>query len=34
MVWRNVLVPTNFSLRELRGVQVAMGWEDIHLHDF
>jgi hypothetical protein len=35
MVWRHVLVPTNFTLRELRGViQVAMGWEGIHLHDF
>jgi Plasmid pRiA4b ORF-3-like protein len=34
MVWRRVLVPTNFTLRELRGVQVAVGWEEIHLHDF
>jgi Plasmid pRiA4b ORF-3-like protein len=32
---RHVLVPTNFTLRELRGmIQVAMGWEGIHLHDF
>jgi hypothetical protein len=35
MVWRRVLVPTNFTLRELHGViQVAMGWEGIHLYDF
>jgi hypothetical protein len=32
MVWRRVLVPANFTLRELHGViQVAMGWEGIHL---
>jgi Plasmid pRiA4b ORF-3-like protein len=30
MVWRRVLVPTTFTLRELHGViQVAMGWEGI-----
>ena len=35
MVWRRVLVPTNFTLRELHGViQVAMGWEGIHLYQF
>lgn len=35
MVWRRVLVPTTFTLRELHGViQVAMGWEGIHLYDF
>ena len=35
MVWRRVLVPTNFTLRELLGViQVAMGWEGIHLYQF
>jgi hypothetical protein len=34
MVWRRVLVPTAFTLRELHGViQVAMGWEGIHLYD-
>src|SRR5271165_184020 len=33
MVWRRVLAPTNFTLRELHGViQVAMGWEGIHLY--
>jgi hypothetical protein len=35
MVWRRVLVPATFTLRELHGViQVAMGWEGIHLYDF
>jgi hypothetical protein len=30
MVWRRVLMPTTFTLRELHGViQVAMGWEGI-----
>ena len=35
MVWRRVLVPASFTLRELHGViQVAMGWEGIHLYVF
>src|SRR5208282_2929716 len=35
MVWRRVLVPSSFTLRELHAViQVAMGWEGIHLYDF
>jgi hypothetical protein len=35
MVWRRVLVPANYTLRELHGVfQVAMGWEGIHLFQF
>ena len=35
MVWRRVLVPAAFTLRELHGViQVAMGWEGIHLYQF
>ena len=35
MVWRRVLVPSSFTLRELQGViQVAMGWEGIHLYEF
>ena len=34
MVWRRVLVPASFTLRELHGViQVTMGWEGIHLYD-
>lgn len=32
MVWRRVLLPSRFTLRELHGViQVAMGWEGIPL---
>src|ERR1700722_1679227 len=35
MMWRRVLVPSSFTLRELHGViQVAMGREGIHLCDF
>src|SRR4051794_21877903 len=35
MVWRRVLVPASFTLRELHGViQVAMGWESLHLYCF
>lgn len=34
-IWRRVLVPWQFTLFELHGViQIAMGWEDCHLHDF
>lgn len=32
MVWRRVLVPASTTLRELHDIlQVAMGWEGIHL---
>lgn len=35
MIWRRVLVSTSTTLRELHGVlQVAMGWEGIHLFLF
>ena len=35
MVWRRVLVPSTCTLRELHGViQVAIGWESIHLYQF
>lgn len=35
MVWRRVLVPSTLTLRELHGViQVAMGWDGIHLYQF
>ena len=35
MVWRRVLVPSPCTLCELHGViQVAMGWEGIHLYQF
>jgi hypothetical protein len=34
MVWRRLLVPSSYTLRELHGViQVAMGWEGVHLYD-
>jgi hypothetical protein len=35
MVWRRVQVSASMTLRELHGViQVAMGWESIHLFQF
>ena len=35
IIWRRVLVPAGLTLRELHGViQVAMGWEGIHLYQF
>mgnify|MGYP003333428301 CR=1 FL=1 len=35
MIWRRVLVPTSATLCELHGIlQVAMGWEGIHLFLF
>jgi hypothetical protein len=35
MVWRRLLVPAEANLRELHGIlQVAMGWEGIHLFQF
>jgi hypothetical protein len=35
MVWRRLLVPSACALRELHGViQIAMGWEGIHLYQF
>jgi hypothetical protein len=34
-VWRRLVVPSEFTLYDLhRTIQVAMGWEDCHLHDF
>jgi hypothetical protein len=34
-VWRRVVVPSEFSLFDLHCViQLAMGWENCHLHDF
>ncbi len=33
MVWRRLLMPDTCTLRELHGmIQVAMGWEGIHLY--
>ena len=35
MIWLRVLVPDSMTLRELHGVvQLAMGWEGIHLFEF
>ena len=35
MIWRRVPVPETMSQHELHGVlQVAMGWEAIHLFQF
>lgn len=35
MVWRRVQVPSTMTLREFHGVlQVAMGWDSIHLYQF
>ncbi len=35
MVWRRLLVPSTCTLCELHGIiQVAMGWEGIHLYQF
>ena len=34
-VWRRVVVPADFTLFQLHEViQVVMGWQDCHLHDF
>jgi hypothetical protein len=35
MTWRRVRLPGSITLRELHGViQVAMGWESLHLYQF
>ena len=35
LIWRRIVVPSEFTLYDLhRVVQIAMGWEDSHLHDF
>lgn len=34
-IWRRVVLPSNFTLGHLHDViQIAMGWEDYHLHSF
>jgi hypothetical protein len=34
-VWRRLVVPSEFTLFDLHcAIQVAMGWENCHLHDF
>lgn len=35
LIWRNVLVPSDFTLAQLHDViQIAMGWQNCHLHVF
>ena len=34
-IWRRLLVPANLTLAQLHAVlQVAMGWQDGHMHEF
>jgi Plasmid pRiA4b ORF-3-like protein len=34
-IWRRLLVPANLTLEQLHNVlQIAMGWENCHMHDF
>lgn len=34
-IWRRLLVPVDMTLRRLhRVLQVAMGWQDSHMHEF
>ncbi len=34
-IWRRLLVPSNITLARLHDIiQVAMGWQDYHLHQF
>ena len=34
-IWRRLLVPANLTLAQLHDVlQLAMGWENCHMHDF
>jgi len=34
-IWRRLLVPANLTLAQLHDVlQLAMGWDDSHMHDF
>ena len=34
-IWRRLLVPADLTLAQLHGVlQIAMGWDDSHLHEF
>ncbi len=35
MIWRRLLVTSDTTIAQLHGVlQIAMGWEDLHLHQF
>lgn len=34
-IWRRLLVPADFTLEQLHGVlQIAMGWQNSHMHEF
>src|SRR5271167_3664184 len=34
-IWRRLLVPATLTLEQLHDVlQMAMGWEDCHMHEF
>lgn len=34
-IWRRVLVPSDLTLEQLHDVlQLAIGWEDCHMHEF
>lgn len=34
-IWRRLVLPDNFTLGDLHGaIQLAMGWEDCHMHAF
>ena len=34
-IWRRLLVPADLTLEQLHNVlQIAMGWEDCHMHEF
>lgn len=35
LIWRRLLVTSNTTIAQLHDiVQIAMGWEDLHLHQF
>jgi hypothetical protein len=35
MIWRRLLVKSDRTIEDLHYIlQIAMGWEDIHLHQF
>lgn len=35
MIWRRILVTSDSTIKDLHYIiQLAMGWEDIHLHHF
>lgn len=35
VIWRKIIVPTNFTLNRLHhAVQIAMGWNNSHLFEF